>query len=518
MNNKKMSFTFKIAGFFALLLLFSLCNAYADNSGKAKYVFFFIGDGMALPQIHATEAYLAQSVQPDNPTGDYNDPESHGTAGATKLTMSQFPVVGLQTTYADNRFITGSAAAATALACGMKTTINTIAMDPIKSNPYTTIAELAREKGMKVGIVSSVSIDHATPACFYAHEPERGHYWHIADQLSMSDFDYFGGGGMKGQIDKYWPDGATDPVLLAIDRGYTLVRTKAELQAVAPGTKTFAYGNDVYTQEADPTDKSYSMPYEIDRAADNLSLADYTAEGIRLMDNPRGFFMMIESGKIDWACHANDAMAAIQDTIAFDDAVAVAVDFMNEHPGQTLIVVTGDHECGGMTLGFAGTNYDTYFEVLNGQTMSYEKFNWTELSAHKDEFHVDPWDDSTDMNADIKTRIANAFGLVYNELNDYEVELIEAAYDKTMSGDTDTDTGMNEEFLLYGYDYYEPFTITLTHILNRKAGIRFTSYAHTAVPVPVYAEGSGARIFNGNYDNTDIARKFAGIMKVNLNN
>jgi alkaline phosphatase len=77
-------------------------------------------------------------------------------------------------------------------------------------------------------------------------------------------------------------------------------------------------------------------------------------------------------------------MAAIQDTIAFDDAVAVAVDFMNEHPGQTLIVVTGDHECGGMTLGFAGTNYDTYFEVLNGQTMSYEKFNWTELSAHKD--------------------------------------------------------------------------------------------------------------------------------------
>ena len=175
MNNKKMSFTFKIAGFFALLLLFSLCNAYADNSGKAKYVFFFIGDGMALPQIHATEAYLAQSVQPDNPTGDYNDPESHGTAGATKLTMSQFPVVGLQTTYADNRFITGSAAAATALACGMKTTINTIAMDPIKSNPYTTIAELAREKGMKVGIVSSVSNDHATPAGFYANEPERGH-------------------------------------------------------------------------------------------------------------------------------------------------------------------------------------------------------------------------------------------------------------------------------------------------------------------------------------------------------
>ncbi|MEA2083626.1 MAG: alkaline phosphatase, partial [Thermodesulfobacteriota bacterium] len=124
----------------------------------------------------------------------------------------------------------------------------------------------------------------------------------------------------------------------------------------------------------------------------------------------------------------------------------------------------------------------------------------------------------TDMNEDIKTRIANAFGLVYDELNDYEKELIEAAYDKTMSGDTDTDTGINEEFLLYGYDYYEPFTITLTHILNRKAGISFTSYAHTAVPVPVYAKGREARRFNGNYDNTDIARKFADIMKVDLNN
>jgi len=148
------------------------------------------------------------------------------------------------------------------------------------------------------------------------------------------------------------------------------------LQAVAPGVKTFAYGNDVYTQDADPTYKSYSMPYEIDRAADNLFLADYTAEGIRLMNNPRGFFMMIEGGKIDWACHANDAMAAIQDTIAFDDAVAVAVDFMNEHPRRTLIVVTGDHECGGMTLGFAGTNYDTYFEVLNGQMRIKNCFNF----------------------------------------------------------------------------------------------------------------------------------------------
>lgn len=483
-----------------------------------KYVFFFIGDGMALPQIHATEAYLAQSVQPDNPTGDYDDAASIGTAGTTELTISQFPFVGFQKTFADNRFITGSAASATALACGLKTTINTIAMDQTKTVPYTTLAELAHAKGMKVGIVSSVSIDHATPACFYAHNEHRGNYWHIAEQLSGSGFEYFGGGGMKGVRTKYWPEGATDPEELAINRGYTVVRTRAELLAVPAGTKTFAWGNDVLSEEASPTDKSYSMPYELDRGSGNLSLADYTEQGIRLLDNPNGFFMMVEAGKIDWACHANDAMAAIMDTVAFDDAVAEAVNFANEHPGETLIVVTGDHECGGMVLGFAGTNYDTYFEVLKGQKMSYEQFGWRQLSAHKDLFQTDPWDNNVDMNNDIKNRIDIHFGLNYDDLSEYEQGLLEEAYDKTMSEDTDTDTGINEDFLLYGYDYYDPLVMTITHVLNRQAGISFTSYAHTAVPVPVYAMGKGAWRFNGFYDNTDIAKKIAQAMRVTLDN
>ena len=226
MNNKKMSFTFKIAGFFALLFLFSLCNAYANNFGKAKYVFFFIGDGMGSPQIHSAEAYLAALESPD---------ENDGSVKAKSLTMSGFPVQGMATTFANNRFITGSAAAGTALACGKKTNINVIAMDPTTTIPYTSLAELAKEKGMKVGIISSVSIDHATPAVFYAHQPARKNYHEIAMELANSDFDYFAGGGFKE--DETCENCAIDT---ATNNGFTFAYTREELAAIEPGVRSIA--------------------------------------------------------------------------------------------------------------------------------------------------------------------------------------------------------------------------------------------------------------------------------------
>ncbi len=483
----------------------------------AKYVFFFIGDGMASPQIHATEAYLAQSVQPDNPTGNVDDSASLGTAGVTLLNMSTLPVVGLQMTYADNRFITGSAASATAMACGRKTSIGAIAMDPTTTFNYNTIAEKAKQKGMKVGVISSVSIDHATPACYYAHQPTRNNYWDIANELGTSDFDYFAGGGAKGERIKngnryYAPgqpvaDPSNDPIQNAANNGFVIATDKAALLAAVPGQKVFAYS-------ANYLDPSWALPYEMDRDPADVSIAEYTEQGIRLLDNPNGFFMMIEGGKIDWACHANDAMAAIQDTIAFDDAVGVALDFYQQHPNDTLIVVTGDHECGGMTLGFAATDYESAYEILNDQTMSYEKFDWTLLAQHKAAYGVDPWDNAVDMNQDIKDKMMAAFGLDYSTFSDYEKELIENAYDKSMGGDS-VNTSEEDNVLYY---YYEPFTVTCTHIMNNRAGLAFTSYSHTALPVPVFAIGREAYRFDGKYENTDLAVKTAQAMRVNLGN
>ena len=116
---------------------------------------------------------------------------------------------------------------------------------------------------------------------------------------------------------------------------------------------------------------SDAMAYELDRTDDMWALADYVEKGIEVLDNDKGFFMMCEGGKIDWACHANDAASSIHDTKALADAVQVAIDFAEEHPDETLILVTGDHETGGLTIGFAGTDYDTYLDLLESQKISF---------------------------------------------------------------------------------------------------------------------------------------------------
>jgi alkaline phosphatase len=458
----------------------------------AKYVFFFIGDGMASVQIHAAEAYL--------------EADNHYVPGAPKaelLTMSRFPVQGMATTFADNRFITGSAAAGTALACGEKTSIGNISIAPDDVTPFTSVAELARDAGMRVGIVSSVSIDHATPAVFYAHQPSRSMYYEIGIDLANSDFDYFGGGGFIN------PNGGTPSVWDALNtNGYTYVQTLDELQAIQPGTKCIAINH---------TLAGSALYYEIDRPADHMALADFTAEGIRLLDNPNGFFMMVEGGKIDWACHANDARSSIDDTLAFDAAIAEAVAFYNQHPQETLIVVTGDHECGGQTIGFALTGYENAFELLDNQTMSYEAFSgvvWPDYEANHQGVQ--------DIDDDFKAIMLNAFGLDWDAdpavdpagLTDFQRARLEDAFDKSMSGQSQNLP--EEDQLLYGS--YEPITVTITHILNEKAGLAWTSYSHTGVPVPVLAIGRGAYLFDGFYDNTDVAKKIAQAMNVDLNN
>ena len=486
---------FSSLSLFFLLILLGLTNT-KSYAGTPKYIFYFIGDGMASVQIHAAEAYLAALQGKD---------EVAGNQKAKLLAMSHFPVQGMSTTFANNRLITGSAAAGTALACGMKTDIGVISMNPDATRDYTTVAELAKAKGMKVGIVSSVSIDHATPAVFYAHQPSRSNYHEIAMELANSNFDYFGGGGFHDD-----ETGAGNAIETARAKGFTYVTTRESLAAVTPGTRTLATNHTLMDGAA--------LAYELDRPESHLSLAEFTSEGIRLLDNDNGFFMMVEGGKIDWACHANDARAAIDDTVAFDNAVRAAVDFYMLHPDETLIVVTADHECGGQTIGFAGTAYDTFFEVLAKQQYSYEVFDEYFLAPYKTAHDPAP----ADMDADMWSMILNIFGLdgagltidEADDLTDYQKEKLEAAFDKTMSGDSLNSA--EEDSLLYGS--YEPLTVTLTHILNQRAGIAWTSYSHTGVPVPVLAMGNGANLFEGFYDNTDVAKKMAEAMGMPLIN
>ncbi|MFP4285263.1 MAG: alkaline phosphatase [Desulfovermiculus sp.] len=465
------------AMFFLVIVLLIPLTAW---SSQAKYVFVFIGDGMGNPQRSAAQEYTGRS-----------------------LLMNQFPAQGVTTTHAADRFITGSAAAGTAIACGQKTNIGFVGLDP-QHRKVSSIAEQAKQQGKKVGIVSSVSIDHATPASFYAHVPQRGQYYDIAVQLAQSGFDYFGGGGLK-DLDNS-KDNSQDyqgnALELIKDNGYHMVDNKQDFQQLKPGQgKVLAYNSWLQDGQA--------LPYDMDRGSQDISLAEFTAKGIELLDNRQGFFLMVEGGKIDWACHANDGVGSIHDTLAFEKALQEAYDFYEQHPEETLILATGDHECGGMTLGFAGTKYATNFEILSNQKVSFQKFTQEILPEFKSQ------DQSQDFEA-LKPVISDLFGLKFqgNEqdpmrVKEHELKKMQTAFERSMQGEQEKAQD-DETYVLYGG--YDPLAVTLTHILNQKAGIGWTSYKHTGVPVTTSAIGVGSKKFNGAYDNTDIGLRLKEIM------
>ncbi len=449
----------------------------ANESVKtAKYVFLFIGDGMSMTQVNAAEIYT--------------NARANDEIKIAKLGFTQFPVSGLTTTYDYGSFITDSASSATALATGKKTLSGVINMDPGKTVPYTIITEQLKAQGWKIGVVSNVSIDHATPAAFYAKVPSRGNMYDIAVQLGDSGFDYFGGGGFAQPTGK--KKDQADVVALAKEKGYTFINDAESFRALKAGAGKVLAVNPVLQDAA-------AMPYDMDRGSDELSLADFVAKGIELLDNDKGFFLMTESGKIDWACHANDAAASINDTLAFDRAIAEAVAFYNKHPEETLIVVTGDHETGGMTLGFAGTKYATFFDKVAGQKGSFQAFNDKVLGPYKASTPVEKA-----RLADLLPRIEEYFGIAYDSLAVHEKEQLERAFQRSMGNEIERAVS-EEQYLLYGD--YEPLTVKLTHIMNQHAGIGWTSYSHTGVPVVTFALGVGAELFGGYYDNTDIHTK-----------
>lgn len=452
----------------------------AHYGKKAKYVFYFIGDGMAMSQINSTEIFKG-TLSSKDPM--YKD----------KLNFTVFPHQGMQTTQSANSFITDSAAAGTALASGHKTNNDVLGVNPTNTIKYKSMAEMAKEKGMKVGIVSSVSIDHATPAVFYAHEPSRNNFYEIALSMSNSGFDYFAGGGLLAPTGK--KKDKTDALDIAKQKGYKVVNNQNEIMNLSKNDgKVIAIQPGLANDEA--------MQYEIDRK-NQLSLADFTKKGIELLDNPNGFFMMVEGGKVDWACHANDAATTVRDVMAFDNAIAEALKFYAKHPDETLIVVTGDHETGGMSIGFSGTKYETFFNKIDKQTLSYEEFD-KQIKAYRamvgeNGGNLQDW----------LPVLANKFGLT--ELTDYDKERLSAALAQSMI-EPKKRTKDEQTYLLYGG--YEPFSMTVTHILNQKAGIGWTTYAHTGVSIPVFSQGVGSEMFQGYYDNTDIAKKMMSIMNL----
>ncbi|OLA83596.1 MAG: hypothetical protein BHW65_08785 [Verrucomicrobia bacterium CAG:312_58_20] len=429
----------------------------AQAAKPVKYVFLFIGDGMSIPQRMTAEELARINT-------------------GKGLAINSMPHQALTTTRSANSFITDSAASGTAIACGSKTNNGMIGMDP-KGGRLKSVAEVARDSGRKVGILTSVTLNHATPAAFYGHNRSRGNYYDLGLDLVESGFDFFGGGGIAECDDKKAKSYKGDIYEIAEGRGYTVVRKDMKaLAALKPGCgKVIATGADG------------ALMYNLD-APDSPRIADFTKKAIELLDNERGFFIMVEGGKIDWMCHANDAATVMAEVADFDNAVKVALEFARKNPRDTLVVVTGDHETGGLTMGFAGTAYNSYIDRLNAQKRSREAFNSAskKLAGGGKDIEFE----------DVIPLLSESFGFVFDEDSESPLALSEAE-----RGELEKAFGRWKKDVSKG-----ALSLAAAKILNNKAGLAWTSDAHTALPVETSAQGAGAEVFSGTIDNTDIAK------------
>lgn len=465
-----------------IVLILCMAGLVLSAAAEVKYVFYFIGDGMGVNQIMAAEMYRSAI---------------HGASfGREQTLMSTFPYSGIASTYSKSSEVTDSSAAGTCLATGTKTTNGVLGLD-VSGDTLRTIAEELKELGWGIGITTSVAIDHATPASFYGHDKKRSHYYQIGQQLITSDFDFFGGAGFHYPEGKH-DDEAVNLYRMAEEYGYTIAHGYDEAQALLQqNTPTSTMMPDmvankiIMVQATDDQGAKHGecLPYAIDRKDEDLRLAQIVETGISFLDNSHDrFFMMVEGGMIDYAGHSNDAATAIGEVWDMNDALKVAYTFYQAHKDETLIVVTADHETGGMALG--NSNYSLQLNLLQYQQCS----SWV---------------------------LSDQFSKLFTDGNKPTWEEVKALYRTKLGFWEDVVISKEEETMLM--DTYEAViankskdTKTLyksinqlsdagVALLDKKAKIGWTSHGHTASPVPIFSIGVGAERFSGWHDNTEIA-------------
>ena len=457
-----------------LLLLVGL----SASAAKPKNVVIFIGDGMAMPQRMTANEFSVKS-------------------GRGNLAMNAMPFQATTRTCSATSLVTDSAAAATAIACGSKTYNGGIGVDS-KGRRIESCAETAKSTGRKVGIVTTVTIDHATPSGFYAHRKNRGESYAIGLDMIASGFDFFAGGGHSRPNDMKNPLYRGDLRTLAEAAGYKVIREDvAAFRSLKPGDgKVWYLAVPKTLPDAIDADKWRTLP----------SLAEITAKAIEMLsDEERGFFLMVEGGRIDWSGHANDAATNLREVLALDDAVKVAIAFREKSP-DTLVVVTGDHETGGMTMGFADAGYAFYMDRLTNQTCS---------AAAIVDFVRERSPKTLD---DFKPLLTEKFGFDFSTTDTKHNPMALSEGERNRLSNA-----LAHDLALYAKgkrddEKYDAVKITrfateVKSIFSHKCGIGWTSGHHTALPVLTTAIGPGAEAFSGFIDNTQISSKLKDLVR-----
>ncbi|RHW39132.1 alkaline phosphatase [Neobacillus notoginsengisoli] len=398
-------------------------STYNHNHGKVKNVIFLIPDGFSASYATNYRWFKGKESQMDE------------------------ILVGMHRTYSADSEVTDSAAAGTAMATGVKTNNGMISTSP-DGKELKTILETVEEKGKSTGLVATSTITHATPAVFASHVASRADEASIAPQLLENGVDVILGGGKK-----YFPDSL---IANAKKDGYRYISSRDELKGAAKSNKLIGlFADDALAPSLDRDETK------------EPTLAEMTDTAINVLKKDKdGFFLMVEGSQIDWAGHDHDAAWAMNDIAAFEEALAKALAFAKKD-GHTLVVVAGDHDTGGMSVGGYGV-YDANVEILRNVTATGD-YMVTKLDASR---------------SNVKAVVKEYTGL---DLTDAEIKTVQTA--------SKPDMAINE-------------------IVSERARVGWTSTVHTGVDVPLYAFGPGSDLFHGLHENTDLPVLMAKAMKI----
>lgn len=439
-------------------------------SAEVKYVFYLIGDGMGMGHVNAAQYYNRMVRGADEP-----------------ILMMQFPVASQAWTYSASSPVTDSAAAGTALSTGNKTYNNMLGMAPDSVTHYVSIARELKDAGWGVGVLTSVAPDDATPGAFYVHQPARNMYYAIDKEAVASGYDFLGGCSLRGTKGK---DGKPNEVLAMI------VEAGIEI----------AYGTEPASKLAGKVDRLWvlspenvwgnanNIGYTIDSIPGAMTLPALTQVALDHVSakSPDRFFIMVEGGNIDHAAHANDPGGVIKEVLNFQDAIRVAYDFYLAHPEETLIVITADHDTGGMAIGHPDHYGHADLALVDTQRISKDRLSDYCRDLVK-EGKTMTWEE-------MSTLLRDKLGFWTNvPLTEEQTNRLRAAFDRTFVARQSND----EKGL---YNTFNEFVTETFRIYNYWVGTDFISHNHTANPVPVFAVGEGAEKFSHVLNNTDIPR------------
>ena len=446
--------------FVALTVLLASCATPTETAQRPKNIIILYADGVAATQFEF---------------GRYSSRVLRNSGYAVTDTVLGRGSIGFLTTHSHEAFATDSAATASAMSTGVKTTVGAIGVGP-DGRPERTAVEVAKAQGKRIGLVTTAEIYDASPAAFSVHTRDRANYADIVDQYLALEPDVMLGGGS----DQFLPEGTRggkrkdrrDVLSAFVGKGYAVARDAAELRKASGGPRLLG----LFADDA--------MDAEIDRASTSQpSFAEMVSAALKSLDgSPRGFFLFAENENTDTDGHRNDAAALMRDLWAFDEGVQIALEFQKSHP-DTLIIVTGDHETGGLSITYAQRD-------LKDATSRNRFYSGNEQLKRL---------------AGITTSLDKAFESLGKTPTSADLDKLMSTGFPGFQLDDDLREAVLKRQLLERSHVYAVQN-ALGRMVARQTGVYWGTSGHTTEPVVVGAIGPGAENFRGYHDNTDFAR------------